>query len=173
LSTGDKIALISLIFTVITTVCVLFLTYAALAQTARPNITVRLLSPYYQQCGTESTYIFEFVNIGHWYSSPIAVDLTAYCNFPSEFELLELRYGSVQENLNTEVKAGVGGVQYLKAKGLILSRHEKGEQVHLRAIAPKRPGNYRVRVTAYSSNDASLSVEFELSCGFPVVAADS
>ncbi len=160
MSTGDKIALVSLVFTVTTTVCVLFLAYAALAQTARPNITVQMLSPNCLQCGTESTHVFELLNIGHWYASPIAVDLTVYCNFPAEFELRELRYGSVQEHLDTEVKAGVGGMRYFKAKGLKVSRHEKGEQVHILATAPKRPGNYCIRVTAYSSNNASFSKAF-------------
>lgn len=164
MSTSDKIALISLIFTVTTTVCVLFLAYVALAQTARPNITVRMLSPDCLQCGTASAHAFELLNIGHWYASPIAVDLTVYFNFPAEFELRELRYGSVQEHLNTEVKVGVGGMRYLKAKGLKISRHEKGEEVHILAIGPQRPGHYRILVTGYSSNDASFSKEFALSC---------
>lgn len=164
MSTGDKIALISLIFTVTTTICVLFLAYVALAQTARPNITVEMLSPDRLQCGTESTHVFELVNIGHWYASPMAVDVTVYFNFPAEFELRELRYGSVQEHLNTEVKAGAGGMRYLKAKGLKLSRHEKGEEVHILVKAPEGPGNYRIRVSAYSSNDANFSKEFELAC---------
>ena len=164
MSTGDKIALISLVFTVITTVCVLFLAYAALAQTARPNITVRLLSSHRLECGAESSYVFELLNVGHWYASPMAVDLTVYCNFPSEFELKELRYGSVQEHLTNEVKAGVGGMRYLKAKGLKLSRQERGEQIHIVATAPKKPGNYHILVSAYSSNNADFSKEFELVC---------
>ena len=164
MSIGDKIALISLVFTVITTVCVLFLAYAALAQTARPNISVKMLSPACLDCGGESTHVFELVNIGHWYGSPIAVDVTAYCNFPADFELREVRYGSVQEHVSTEVKAGVGGMRYLKARGVKLSRHERGEEIHVLARTPTLPGTYRIRVTAYSANAASVSEEFELIC---------
>lgn len=163
MSTGDRIALISLLFTVITTICVLFLAYAALAQTARPNVTVRMLSPDSLICGTATAVVFELVNVGHWYGSPIAVDLTVYFNFPAEFELRELRYGSVQEHVNTEVKSGVGGMCYLKAKGLKISHHEKGEEVHILARGPQTPGRYCVRVTGYSSNDAGFSKEFRLS----------
>jgi hypothetical protein len=163
-STGDKIALISLVFTVTTTVCVLFLAYVAVAQTARPNITVRMLSPDCLECSTASVYVFEILNIGHWYGSPIAVDLAVYFNFPAEFELQELRYGSVQERLNTEVKVGVGGMRYFKAKGLKISRHENGEEVHILATGPQRPGRFLILVTGYSSNDASFSKEFTLSC---------
>jgi hypothetical protein len=108
--------------------------------------------------------VFELLNVGHWYASPIAVDLTVYFNFPVEFELQELRYGSIQEHLNTEVKVGVGGMCYLKAKGIKLSRHERGEEVHILAITPQKPANYHIRVTGHSSNDASFSKEFALSC---------
>jgi hypothetical protein len=118
MSTGDKIALISLIFTVITTIGVIFLAYAALAQTARPNVTVQMRSPNLLQCDAESIHVFEIINIGHWYGSPMAVDVTVYCDFPAEFELRESRHGSVQEHPITEVKAGAGGMYYLKAKGL-------------------------------------------------------
>jgi hypothetical protein len=111
--------------------------------------------------------VFELLNIGHWYGSPIAVDVTVYFNFPVDFELLELRSGSVQEHSNTEVKAGVGEMRYLKAKGLKLSRHENGEQVHVIAKAPQKPGTYRVRVTGYSDNAASFSTQFSLSCRLP------
>jgi len=166
---GDKIALISLIFTVITTVCVLFLAYAALGQTARPNIAVRLLSPARNHCPTGETHLFVFdvVNLGHWYGSPIAVDVTVFFNFSPEFELRELRYGSTQEHVNTKVKTGKAAMRYLKAEGLKISRHETGEEVHVLADTPKTPGDYRMRVSAYSANDASFSRDFEIRCSTP------
>lgn len=169
MTTGDKIALISLIFTVITTVCVLFLAYAALAQTARPNIAVKLRSPARNQCRTGETHVFVFdiVNLGHWYGSPIAVDVTVFFNFSPEFELRELRYGSAQEQVNAKVKTGKGGMRYLKAEGLKISRHETGEEVHVLAETPKAPGDYRLRVSAYSANAASFSGAFEIRCSTP------
>jgi hypothetical protein len=172
MTTGDKIALISLIFTVITTGCVLFLAYAALAQTARPKITVQLLSPAGGQCLTETNevFVFQVVNVGRWYGSPMAVDVTVYCNFPEAFSLRELRYGSMQEHSNTRVKAGKGGMRYLKAEGLKLSRRESGEMIHIQTTTPKDPGEYRIRVTGYSANDASFFRVFRIACGRPLGA---
>lgn len=170
MTTGDKIALVSLIFTVITTGCVLFLAYAALAQTARPNIKVQLVSPAGSQCPTETdeVFVFRILNVGHWYGSPIAIDVTVYCNFPDAFSPRELRYGSVLEHSNTRVKAGKGGMRYLKAEGLKLSRRESGEDIHVLTTTPKEPGKYRIRVTAYSANDASFSKAFRIACSRPL-----
>jgi hypothetical protein len=164
LSSGDKIALVSLVFTVITTVCVLLLAYAALAQTARPNVKVRLRSARRVHCGEEAKYVFELVNRGHWYGSPMAVDITVYCDFPPEFELREMRYGSVQEHETTEVKNGKRGMRYLKAKGIKLSKHEHGEEVHVVARSPQRTGVYRIRVSGHSANDASFAADFDIDC---------
>lgn len=164
MSTSDRIAVVSLIFTLVTTICVLYLAYAALAHTARPHLTARLRSPARLQCGTESLIVFEVVNIGHWFGSPMAVDVAVYCNFPPVFQLRELRYGSVQEHTNTEVKRGKRGANYLKAKGLMLSRHKDGEEIHVVAMSPSDPGTYTIGLTAYSSNDASFTKEFTVSC---------
>jgi hypothetical protein len=164
MSTGDAIALVNLVFSVATTVCVLFLAYAALAHTARPNLTVRLRSQKRLECGTAATFIFELINLGHWYASPMAVDVTVYCNFPPEFGLHQLRYGSVQEHSTNEIKNGVGGMCYLRAKGIKLSKHEGGEEIHVLATTPRRPGSYRLRVSAYSANGASVANDFLVVC---------
>ena len=164
MSLGDEIALISLAFTVVTTLCALFLAYAALTHTVRPNIKVRLASASEHGCGEDITLVFEFWNEGHWYGSPTAVDITAFCNFDPAFDLRELRYGSVQEYSDTNVREGVGNLKFLKARGLKLSRREASEQVHVRVITPKTPGRYKVWISAYSANDASLGMEFWINC---------
>ena len=164
MSLSDKLALASLILATVSTPCVLFLAYAALSQTTRPNIKPRLLSSVNVPCGQECTIQFGLDNVGHWYGSPTAVDLTVYCNFPKAFELCEIRYGSVQETRNSEVRSGVGGMRFLKAKGIKLSRHEDSEEVHVLVIAPPLPGSYRIRVSAYSANNASFSKDFQLVC---------
>lgn len=66
------------------------------------------------------------------------------------------------------MKAGKGGMRYLKAEGLKLSRHETGEDIHILTTTPKEPGEYRVRVTAYSVNDASFSNAFRVACTRPL-----
>jgi hypothetical protein len=165
-TTGDTLALISLVFTIVTTIGVLYLAYAALRQTARPNLAVSMSRPDSGQCQTASCrwFVFEFVNRGHWYGKPMAVDVTAYCNFPAGFTLHEIRYGSVQEYSDSKVRKSSHGMQYLKAQGLKLACPEPGEEVHVLATAPSAAGCYRIRVTAFSANDASVSQEFELTC---------
>src|SRR5262245_32339786 len=120
MSNSDKIALVGLFFTVLTSVCAIFLAYAALRHTVRPNIILRMTSPKKLHCSSDCMLVFEAVNVGHWYGSPMAVEVTVYCNFPSSFDLKEMRYGSVQQHQNTEVKFGKGGVRYLKARGIKL-----------------------------------------------------
>lgn len=164
MSASDTLALISLVFTIVTTIGVMYLAYAALAHTARPNLTAKLRSSAGLRCGTEVVLVFQVINVGHWFGSPMAVDVTVYCNFPPAFALREVRYGSVQERTSTKVRRGKRGMNYLKAKGLMLSRHKDGEEIHIVAIAPLQPGTYRLELTAYSSNAASFSKEFAISC---------
>lgn len=116
MSVSDWIAVASLILTIVSTVCVMFLSYAALRHTARPNVQVRRWSNERPRCDEVDTHIFEIVNVGHWYGSPMAVDVVVFCDFPPVFQLEELLYGSVQEHRNTDVKRGKGGARYLKAK---------------------------------------------------------
>ena len=166
LTVGDRIALANLAFTVITTIAVLCLAYIALGQTARPKIAVRLHSPKRGGCRIDQSqlFVFEVVNVGHWYGSPIAVDVTLFVNFSPQFELIELRFGSVQELVNTDVRVGKCGMPYLKAHGLKLSRSETGEEVHVLVRTPRSPGKYRVRATAYSANDAHFTKDFIVRC---------
>jgi hypothetical protein len=166
MSFGDKVALISLIFTIVTTVCVLVLAYIALAQTARPNIGVRLVSPDPRRCltGASEVFAFRILNVGHWYGSPTGIDLTVYCNFPPGFHLHELRYGSTQEHSNLRVKAGKGGMQYMKAEGIKIAHGEPGEEIHVLVTTPNDPGRYRIHVTGYSTNDASFTRRFTITC---------
>jgi hypothetical protein len=170
---SDKIAVASLCFTVVTTLCVIVLAYLALAQTVRPSITATLVSSINLRCGQESLISFALVNDGHWYGSPMAVDVTVFCNFPPAFELREIRYGSVQEYRNSDVRIGVGGMRFLKVKGIKLARHESPEEIHVLVVAPDKPGSYRARLAAYSANDASLSQDFELVCANMLPASRS
>lgn len=158
----DWIAAATLIFTMITTVCALYLSFVALRHSARPNIAVRMVSPSSLCCAEESQLVFEFGNVGHWYAKPMAINVVAFCNFDPQFELLEIAYGSVQAYKDTWV--GVGKTKYVKAKGLKLAFGDEWEAVHIRARTPVTPGNYRIRISAYSDNGASLVKEFRLSC---------
>ncbi len=160
----DYISLANLILTFIVAVCALYLSFAALKHTARPNVEVRLINSSLLPCGKTVTFIFGFSNIGHWYAKPMAINLVAFCNFDAAFELIELRYGSTQSFVNTDIKEGVGGMNYLKAKGLKLTYGEESEQVHIKAVVPKMKGRYKIRISAYSDNGVSFMKEFAVEC---------
>jgi len=160
----DPIAVASLAFTIITTVCALYLAFAALRHTARPTVGVRLSSPGVLPCDREHWFVFVLENQGHWYGRPTAIDVAVFCNFTHAFQLLECRYGSAQEFSDRTVKVGVGRMHYLKAKGIKLTYGEEGEEVHVLARTPKGPGEYLIRISACSDNGVSLMQEFKVSC---------
>jgi|ERR1700693_52912 len=161
---GDTISLANLALSAVTSLCALFLAYAALKHSAKPNVCVRVLTPTLLYCNEAVLFRFEFTNRGYWYAKPTATDVVVFCNFALEFELIELRYGSVQSYSDTDVRLGVGNMRYLKAKGLKLTFGEEGEEVHVRAVTPKSKGKYKVRISAYSQNGVSLKKEFMFKC---------
>jgi|HubBroStandDraft_5_1064220.scaffolds.fasta_scaffold329822_2 hypothetical protein len=161
---SDLLALGNLVFTIITTFCALYLSYAALKHSAKPNVEVRMLKPSILACGEIGHFVFEFSNVGHWYARPTAIDVVVFCNFAHEFKLMELRYGSVQEYSDSEVRVGVGKMNFLKARGLKLTYGEEGEEIHVRAKAPHRGGEYLIRISAFSENGVSLKKEFRIRC---------
>jgi hypothetical protein len=163
-SSSDTLALANLVVTLVIALCALYLSYAALNHTARPAIRVKMLSPGRLICREESLFVFEFSNAGHWYGRPTAIDVVVFSNFPPEFRLLELRYGSDQSYVDKDVRVGVGGLIYLKAKGLKLTHGEEGERIHVRAVAPEDAGECRIRISAFSENGVSLKREFRIQC---------
>jgi hypothetical protein len=64
----------------------------------------------------ESTFNFKFYNAGYRYVIRPVINLIAHINFDPAFELRELRFGSVQENVNVRVMVGKGGMKFFRAK---------------------------------------------------------
>ena len=164
MTTSDYIALSSLVASMITAACALYLSMLALKHTAKPNVEVDLVSNKVLPCDHRAVLVFEFFNKGHWYGHPLAVNLTIYFNFDPECRLVEVRYGSTQAYVRADPKRGVGGSVYLKATGLKLAYGEAAEAVHVVLNSPQEPGMYRARVVAFSENGASLTKDFELEC---------
>jgi hypothetical protein len=162
MSLGDQLAIANLVVASVTSVCAIYLAWTALRNTVRPNLTFRMVTPSVLLCDHDEVLVFEVLNVGNWYGSPMAVDVTAYFDFPASFGLKELRYGSVQEHINVEVKNGKGGMRYLKAKGIKVSRQRYGEEVHVHLRTPIDMGMHLMRVSGYSANGASTVVEFPL-----------
>ncbi len=163
----DPLTLANLVFSSITTICALYLSYAALKHSARPNVNVKMRNSNTFECSQTILFVFEFTNVGHWYAKPTAIDVVAFCNFDPAFKLIELRYGSIQSYTDTDVKLGVGKMIYLKAEGLKLTYGEEGEEVHVEAVIPKKDGQYQIRISAFSQNGVSIKKEFTIRCRQP------
>jgi len=156
--------LLNTILTSITTFCALYLAYVALKHSATPNIKIKMLNDNIFICKQRAFFVFECTNIGYWYAKPTAINVTVFCNFAPDFELLELRYGSNLSYVDADAKIGVGKMRYLKAKGLKLTHGEEGEAIQVKVITPKDEGDYKVRLTAYSDNGVSYKQDFLITC---------
>jgi hypothetical protein len=144
----------------VTAVSASYLAFAALVNTARPRASVVLINHSNNHPGERVVFVFSFKNRGHWYAKPMIVNMTIYINFDGAFDLVEMRSGSSQQNSSTNIKIGKGNMKYFKSKGMHLSFGEDAEEIHVVAQAPKSPGQYRLKVSAFSENGASLSKTF-------------
>ena len=159
LTTSD---VINIVLSLITAISTSYLAYAALKHTTRPNATVYLNEPALIYAGDTNSYKFSFKNIGHWYSKPMVVNMTAFINFDEHFDLFFLQYGSAQEVKDDNVRIGKGRMKFLKAKGIKLSYGEDQEEMFVCARSPLNPGRYRIKVSAYSDNGLSLTKQFDI-----------
>ncbi len=156
----DMIAVATLVSSTVTAVAAIYVAFIALQQTARPRIDVRMTGDFTLPAATESKFVFEVINVGHWYAAPAAAGINVYPNFDPEFKLRECRYGSVQEQVNTHVRIGKGGLTYVRAKHIGLSAKNEMEEFHVIGTTPDKAGRYRILVSATSENGASCQREF-------------
>jgi|GEM_PF-2107199 len=156
--------LLNFIIQVITAICATYLAWAVLRHSTKPRAIVYFTEPQTARINETKLFKFPFKNIGYWYAKPIIVNMTVFVNFEPTFELKEIRYGSVQEIIDNNVRDGKGGMKFLKAKGIKLGFSEFIEEVHVLAKCPSEPGMYRIKIDAYSDNglDYSESFSFEV-----------
>jgi hypothetical protein len=147
---------------VITAICATYLAYMALKHSAKPRAIVIFEEPYTLNSNETGLLKFKFKNTGHWYAKPMVVNMTVFINFDENFEPIEIRYGSVQETIENNVRIGKGNMKFLKAKGIKLGYNEYHEEVHVLAKAPEKIGSYKIKVDAYSDNGLDLSQNFFL-----------
>jgi hypothetical protein len=108
--------------------------------------------------------MFEISNVGHWYAAPPAINTMIYFNFDPEFQLIELKYGSIQELSSNDVKIGKRRMKYIRASQIKLPHYQDAEQVHVRVIAPTTAGRYTILVSAFSEDRVFLSNRFRVWC---------
>jgi len=145
---------------VITAICATYLAYMALKHSAKPRALVIFEEPYTLEKNTNALIKFQFKNIGHWYAKPMVVNMTVFINFEESFEPIEIRFGSIQEIVDKNVRIGKGNMKYLKAKGIKIGYSEYHEEIHVLTKCPEKSGNYKIKVDAYSENGLDLSENF-------------
>jgi hypothetical protein len=163
------IEIINISLGLITAISASYLAYAALKHSARPHAKVYLREPKKFYTSTTEMFKFAFENAGHWYSKPIVVNMTVFLNFDENFDLFHIEYGSAQEIKDDNVRIGKGKMKFLKAKGLKLSYGEDDEEIYIKAMTPSRPGQYKIKISAYSENGLSLTKHFQIKVLKPIV----
>lgn len=153
---------VHLAFEIIITIFIIYLTVIALKFAAKPRLKIRFVNREKEAeipTGKVVTLKFCVENIGHWFTAkPAARRVVLYVNFESEFEPIEIRYGSALERSNKDVRIGKGGRKYMETEGIIYLYHEEpGEFVEVDVKTPEREGRYPIWIPARSE---------EGSCGF-------
>jgi hypothetical protein len=145
--------IISLIFNIITTMVVVYLTLLALKHTAKPKI--KIIWTNKNLCFTTSTcyqLLFNLLNTGHWYGRPAAKNIVFYFAFLPPIELNKIKFGSSLEKENTKVLKGKGDSIYLKVEGVHLMYSEPSEKIELSLTTPETPGKHNFWITACSED---------------------
>lgn len=149
---SNLIALMSLLFTVLTTLFIIYLTILTLRFTAKPRLRVSLLDDRATGYYTSETITLKYLveNIGRWYGRPAAKNVFLYVNFDPAFEPFEIRFGTTLEKSNTTVCRGKRNCKYLNADGIHLTYQEPGEQIACTVSLPDKEGSYRSWIAAFS-----------------------
>jgi len=145
---------------VITAICATYLAFFALKHSAKPRAIVTFVEPFQLEKKETALLKFQFKNIGHWYAKPMVVNMTVFINFDESFDPIEIRFGSIQEIVDKNVRTGKGNLKFLKAKGIKIVYSEYYEEVHVLTKCPDNAGTYKIKIDAYSENGLDLTETF-------------
>lgn len=155
--------LISLIFNIITTIVVVYLTLLALKHTAKPKIKIEWAEKNKNfTSGTDYQLSFYLSNTGHWYGKPAAKKIIFNFAFLPPVKLNKIKFGSSQERVNTNILIGKGNSNYLKADGIYLMFGEPSEKIELFLTTPENIGKYDFWITACSEDGVFDIFRFKL-----------
>ncbi len=149
---GLAISILSLLFSVVTTIFMAIMTVLGLRFAAKPRIRIGIkvneAKKPQMRTGEEATITFHMKNIGRFYAKPAANGVRLYINFAPSFDVLCARYGSASEFTEREVRRGKKNSKYLEVGGIQLFHGESGEDVQVDVKAPAHPDTYKVWVAA-------------------------
>ncbi len=157
------ISIISLLFTIITTIFIIYLTILTLKISAPPKLKILLKNNGEFYPGEEIILTYHLQNVGRHilgiplsvfrYGTTAAKDVLLFINFDPSFEPLEIRYGSNLEERNRNVFRGKKNSKYMMAKKIHLTYSEPGENVEMKVKMPDTEGNYSSWIAAFSEKD--------------------
>jgi len=181
-SINNLLELIQSVFTIISTIAIIYLSYLAAKFAAKPKIRVRMgqlkNDEKELECNPDKIefkkvielepeeikgIVFYIENIGHRYSAkPAATNIKLWVNFDPKFELIKMKYGSNLEKMDSKLKRGVGGSKYFRAEGIHLFHREPGECLWVVVKAPLEPGLYKIWISAHADQGDCGVHEFRL-----------
>ncbi len=147
-----SIGIASLVFSVVTTTFIGYLSFLMLRFSAKPRLRIYLVGNKEGIAflpGRPVTLKVHLENVGYWYGKPIARNTRAFWNFDPSFELRQIRFGSDLAKSESNVRKGKAGCKFLRADGIHLSVGEPGEYIEAEVVTPPRPGWYRTWVSAF------------------------
>jgi len=148
------IAVADFIFTALTSISIIMLTYLMLKFQAKPKVNIRFKNGRRRiklHADEKATLRFHAVNVGHWYSAkPAATNVMLWVNFEPSFEPIEIRYGSVLERKSRGLHLGKRGSKYLVASGIYLFHQEAGEDFEVDVKMPDKEGMYQLWIPIHS-----------------------
>lgn len=165
------INIISMVLSAITSLFAGYIAFVTLRLTATPRVRIDFLNakggnnrPSFK-AQSQKMLKFSITNAGHWYAKPPALRIHMFISFEPGCSPTAVRYGSVQEIRNTDVKIGIGRRPYLEASGISVFYGEPGEEFLIEATMPRKSGTYRCWIAASCGDRIGLGLhqfEFEV-----------
>jgi hypothetical protein len=153
------IAVAESIFTAITTIFIIILTFLALKFQAKPKVKIRFKNGGRRikfHVGEKATLRLHAENVGHWYSAkPAATNVILWVNFEPAFEPIEIRYGAALETRSHNVRYSKHGNKWLRASEIHLFHQEAGEDFEVDVKMPEKEGLYKLWIPIHSDQGDS------------------
>lgn len=157
------IDIISLFLDFISFIFLGIIAFLTLRFTAKPKLKIfldgfeKIQGQYWFPSDKIASHIFCLKNVGHLYAKPAIINLTLYINYEPAFELIGVKYGSILELENSEVRRGKNNSKYLSVTGIKLYHKEPSEKVIVNVKMPKQSGIYICWISA-RMNEYDLGV---------------
>lgn len=162
----EIVGVANLVVSTVTAVAAVYLALAALKHTAKPRIIVVRHRPSDHplriRSGFDDIFIFDVINVGHWYAKPPARDISIEFQCPWFFKKAELFKGGVGGVLEACAAGGSSDSQItLASRPFTIFAGEKAKfAIEVQWTGFRIQGNGVIVVKAHSSNGATYFHDF-------------